>query len=71
MSIEISQKTETRITDEAKRHGISIDDLLNRLMSERDSEPDTSGVEAIPDLPRLHLGAMGPLHRRDIYDDIR
>jgi len=24
-----------------------------------------------PELPALHLGAMGALHRRDIYDDVR
>ena len=24
-----------------------------------------------PELPVFHLGAMKPLHRRDIYDDVR
>jgi hypothetical protein len=26
---------------------------------------------AAPELPVLHLGAMQPLHRRDIYNDVR
>jgi hypothetical protein len=29
------------------------------------------GGELTPDLPVLHLGTMGALHRRDIYDDVR
>jgi hypothetical protein len=24
-----------------------------------------------PELPVRHLGPMGPLHRRDVYDDVR
>ena len=28
------------------------------------------GGEITPGLPVLHLGAMGALHRRDIYDDV-
>jgi hypothetical protein len=24
----------------------------------------------IPELPVWHLGEVGPLHRRDIYDDV-
>ncbi|MGD0223141.1 MAG: hypothetical protein ABSF71_12455 [Terriglobia bacterium] len=87
MSIIISPETEARLTDEARRQGISVDALLERLMAEH--QPGGSAVlstqaEAIeharkmipggkltPELPVLHLGAMGPLHRRDIYDDVR
>ncbi len=82
MSIEISQETEDRLTDEARRRGISVDALLERLMKERGGVfadqaeanelargfvPD---VEVAPELPALHLGAMGALHRRDLYDDV-
>jgi hypothetical protein len=87
MSINVSRETEARLTDEARRQGISVDALLERLMAEH--RPGGSGVfatqaEAIeharklipdgkitPELPVLHLGAMGALHRRDIYDDVR
>jgi len=34
MSIDISHETEARITDEARRQGVSVEALLERLMSE-------------------------------------
>jgi hypothetical protein len=81
MSIQISTETEARLTEEAQRQGISVDELLGRVMRR-------GGVFAIqaqaierarafvadgnvtPELPILHLGNMGALHRRDIYDDV-
>jgi hypothetical protein len=68
MSINISQQTEARLTEEARRQGISVDDLLERLMSERAA---IVGRREAPALPVWHLGATGSLHRRDIYDDVR
>ena len=70
MSIEISSQTEARLTDEARKQGISVDTLLERLMSERGTAAPTPGTGSIPELPVLHLGAMGALHRRDIYNDV-
>jgi hypothetical protein len=67
--IEISSETEARINDEARRQGVSVDALLARLMSERAAH--IAGGGAAPKLPRLHLGVMGDLHRREIYDDVR
>jgi hypothetical protein len=70
MSIEISHEIEARLTDEARRQGISVDALLERLINERQmTTPASAG--STPELPILHLGAMGALHRRDIYDDAR
>jgi hypothetical protein len=72
MSIDISRETEARLTHEARRQGISVDALLEQLMSEREAATvSTNGNGATPKLPVLHLGDMGPLHRRDIYDDVR
>jgi hypothetical protein len=71
MSIEISTETEARLTDEARRQGISVDALLQRLMSERGATGPTDATGSIPELPVLHLGAIGALHRRDIYNDVR
>jgi hypothetical protein len=68
MSIEVSQETETRIVDEARRQGISVDALLERLMSERVAA--THFIGTLRELP-IWLGGTGPLHRRDIYDDVR
>ena len=70
MSIEISRETDARLTDEAQRQGNSVDVLLERLMNERGATaPADTG--SIPELPILHLGAMGALRRRDICDDVR
>ena len=71
MSIDISHETEARLTDEARRQGVSVDALLERLMSERATAAHIAGAGAAPKLPRLHLGVMGALHRREIYDDVR
>jgi hypothetical protein len=68
MSIEISRETEARLTDEARKQGISVEALLARLLSERLAGP---GAISAPELPVRHLGRVGSLHRRDIYDDVR
>ncbi len=70
MSIEISSQTEARLTDEARRLGISVNTLLERLMNERGTAAPAPDAGSIPELPVLHLGAMGALHRRDIYNDV-
>jgi len=69
MSIEISHETEARLVDEARTRGISVDVLLEMLMNERGAA--APAADAAPELPILHLGAMGALHRRDIYNDVR
>lgn len=68
MSIEIAHETEARLVDEARRQGISVDALLERLIDERGPTVSASTARAL-ELPILHLGAMGAFHRRDIYDD--
>jgi hypothetical protein len=71
MSIDISHETEARLTDEARRQGVSVEALLERFISERSAAihvVTTNG--STPKVPILHLGVIGPLHRRDIYDDV-
>ena len=70
MSIEISPETEARLAGEARKQGISVDALLERLMSEFRAPANAAGRSA-PELPSWHLGGAGSLHRRDIYDDVR
>ena len=70
MSITISHQTEIRLTEEARKQGISVDALLERLISERAANASPATSKA-PALPVLDLGPMGPLHRRDIYNDVR
>jgi hypothetical protein len=72
MRIEISREAEARLTSEAQRQAISVEALLERLINELlATAPADSGHGTIPALPTLHLGPMGALHRRDIYDDGR
>jgi hypothetical protein len=70
MTIDISRETVARLTDEARRQGVSVDAFLERLMSER-AATQVAGNGPVPKVPILHLGVIGPLHRRDIYDDVR
>ena len=69
MSIEISHETEARLAGEARRRGISVEALLNRLIDEHATL--TQPVRPRAALPVWHLGSLGLLHRRDIYDDVR
>ena len=70
MSSIISEQTETRLLDEARRQGISVDALLQRWMNEHAGSTGANGAEArAATLPVWHLGATGSFHRRDIYDD--
>jgi hypothetical protein len=62
MSIEISREIETRLTDEARRQGISVDALLERFINERAAL--TQPAQSKPELPVWHLGGAGALHRR-------
>ena len=67
MSIVISPQTEARLTEEARRLGISVDALIERLVSER---AGTGAADrGARELPVWHLGASGSFHRRDIYSD--
>ena len=69
MSLNISEHTEARLAEEAQRQGISVETLLERLIDQR--VPAARPVQRGTELPILHLGPMGPLHRRDIYEDGR
>ncbi len=69
MTIEVSRETEARVTEEARRQGITVEAFLERLMSERGAAA-RDAVGTVPELPVWHLGDAGPLHRRDIYDDV-
>ena len=70
MGLDISPQTEARIRQEAQRQGISVDALLECLMNGQAAGTAIGAYQAV-ELPVLHLGPMGPLHRRDIYDDVR
>ena len=69
MSIEISLETEARLADEARKRGVSVEVLLQRLLAGRKATV-AAGSRPSLELPVWHLGGVGALRRRDIYDDI-
>ena len=69
MSLEISPKIEAALVAKAQERGLSIDALLERLLYAGDRLAGIANGEP-PELPVWHLGVIGSLHRRDIYDDV-
>lgn len=53
-----------------KAHSVWIEDTLQDLERERAALDLAPGGKIGSELPVLHLGAMGALHRRNIYDDV-
>ena len=64
MGIDISKEVEARLTDQARKLGISVEDLLTQLMNEK-SQDFVTATRPAPPLPVWHLGVAGSLHRRD------
>jgi hypothetical protein len=54
-SLTISEQTEARLTEAARRQGISLEALLERLISER-APGVTERKSKAPELPLWHVG---------------
>lgn len=59
ISINISQQTEARLTEEAQKQGISVDALLERFINERNARSAREGKREGPALPVLDLDPWG------------
>lgn len=70
MIFETSDETGARLTSEASNRGISVCELVERLLNELGTRIEASDPVSTG-LPVWHLGDVGSLHRRDIYDDVR
>jgi hypothetical protein len=70
MQVNFTPEQEAQLTQLASKVGTNAEHLVKeaalRLLDEEPAIP-----AAAPELPVWHLGAVGPLHRRDIYDDLR
>ena len=66
MSIQVSPETEDRLAEAARQQGITVDALVDRLLTK---ETAAAVIQHRAALPAWDLGAVGALHRRDIYDD--
>jgi hypothetical protein len=69
MSLTISEKTEARLKEEARKQGISVDALIARLIDEKASGAN-GRKRKTSELPVWRTGVIGSLHRRDIYEDV-
>jgi len=69
MEVHFTPEQETRIRQFATEIGTDAEHLVKdavlRLLEQNAALP-----AAAPELPVWHLGATGPLRRRDIYDDL-
>ncbi len=67
MILEIPPESEILLVNQAKREGISVGALVEKLVSEHAAMASTGRSEVV--LPAWDLGVIGSMHRRDIYDD--
>jgi plasmid stability protein len=69
LTIELPDNLDAALQIQARAKGISAASLARQVLE----EALTSATIAVssPELPILHLGAVGELHRRDIYSDVR
>jgi hypothetical protein len=58
--MDISPETETRLADEARRRGITVDALLQRFVEEQ--ALPVRPARTLVGLPVWHLGVIAPLH---------
>jgi hypothetical protein len=69
MEVHFTPEQEAQIAQIAIKAGTDpehlVKDVVLRLL-----EDEVQFRRATPELPILHLGAMGAFHRRDIYDDV-
>jgi hypothetical protein len=66
MNLEISSETEARLLEKARQMGLSVDALLQSLLS---NTGGAQGEEGVREIPAWDLGVSGGLRRTDIYDD--
>jgi hypothetical protein len=70
MNVNFTPEQEAQLAQLATKAGTDTEHLVrDTVLRLLDQEPQLPA--AAPELPVLHLGAMKPLHRRDIYDNAR
>jgi hypothetical protein len=70
MSLTISQHTEARLTEEAQRQGLSVDALIERLMSERAPAPIAPSRPPPPTVFEQGLGMFGSPEDAALIDEV-
>jgi hypothetical protein len=70
MEVHFTPEQEAQLAQIATKAGTAAEQLVKDVVL-RLLEGETHFRTAAPELPLLHLGTMGALHRRDIYNDVR
>ena len=70
MEVHFTPEQEARLAQIATNAGRLVKDAALRLL-DKDLRPVAQPAPVNHELPVWHLGALGPLHRRDIYDEAR
>jgi hypothetical protein len=68
--IELPDDQAAALTAKAAAQGLTLAQWMQKLAI-ADTEQAAGKNDKPAQLPVRHLGAMGSLHRRDIYDDAR
>jgi hypothetical protein len=71
VTLDLTPEIEQVLLAQARERGVSLDAYLQEIVSRQAREAISSAPSRgnALKLPALHLGAMGSLHRHDIYDD--
>jgi hypothetical protein len=70
MEVHFTPEQEAQLAQIATKAGTPAEQLVKDVVL-RLLEEETHFRTAAPELPVWHLGGVGALHRRDIYDDAR
>jgi hypothetical protein len=69
MEVHFTPEQEAQLAQIATNAGTAAEQLVKDVVL-RLIEGETHFRAAAPELPVWHLGGVGTLHRRDIYDDV-
>ena len=69
LTIEVSGELESVLKAQADKQGLSADGLARKVLAEALTQVVKREAGAPPELPILRLGAIGSLHRCDIYEN--
>ena len=70
MEVHLTSEQEAQLARMAANAGTAAEQLVKEVVL-RLLEGETHFRAAAPELPVWHLGGVGALHRRDIYDNVR
>ena len=71
ITIEVTGELEVALNTYAAKQGVTADSVACRVLAEALTPTGSQNATSIPELPALQLGAIGNLHRREIYEDAR